>query len=68
MTDMRIVKVVIEGEFPESCRKCNLATIKYFYGGGLEGSCLATNMDITKSIENDCRPDWCPLVKESEDK
>ena len=69
MTDMRIVKVVVEGELPKSCKHCEL--VEYLQGDYPDVWLCWVGNEISRVkeyVENEIRPTWCPLVKESEDK
>lgn len=62
MTDMRIVKVVIEGELPEGCEECELCRFNNEEQGSLLW-CSPMNTDVSGYA---MRPLWCPLKKEGE--
>jgi hypothetical protein len=66
MTDMRIEEIRISGELPKSCLQCLLPRVRHFWGGGMDGKCIATDRDITPEINNGVRPTWCPLVKQKD--
>ena len=64
MTDMRIVKVLIEGELPKRCYSCKLFETKSFEFPKYYGKCRAAGRSRKFSMLSNSRPTWCPLVKQ----
>ena len=62
MTDMRIVKVVVEGKLPKSCNNCGLST-RHKTTIEIKRGCDVMNKWIEQP---DTRPAWCPLVKQED--
>lgn len=64
---MRIVKIVVKGEYPYKCVDCG-----YGYVGGGHGVCRALSFTgespqkVDMEIYRSGRPLWCPLVKQKD--
>ena len=51
-------KAILVMDMPKSCRNCNLRVIgSYNFCTGADGR----KIDQMKIINNDIKPDWCPL-------
>ena len=66
---MKALKVIVD-ELPEGCFRCNLQT---YVGNGMFDAlvkrhyCMVGRQSIRAEKGMTARPDWCPLVQESED-
>jgi hypothetical protein len=54
-----VIKVLINGDIPESCAKCNFSGDWHDMG---DYNCIFTGNSVL-DFEN-TRPDWCPLEKD----
>ena len=66
MTDMRIVKVVVDGKLPEMCHDCPMIRAHRFMGTGrIWYECFLVD---GKTFDDKLAPPptWCPLVKQKD--
>ena len=56
----QVVKIIIDGELPVNCGKCQFAMRSPFpeYSNG----CTVMNLAVRLAEELEGRPNWCPLT------